>query len=309
MSVLMNVTEPKAIQLTFLDNQEFDTGPFPVFVAADDFNGDKKPDLVTVNRDSRDISILLNETEAGAEMPRFAEAQAFGSLTNHLFTGAIADINRDGKADVASLDSERGIVTLFINQTEPGADAVRMFEPPELVTVSPFSNSIEFNDFNGDGQFEMAAGYNTHARIGVFFSPRYDITDGEGIGTIIDNDGASPARGDINADGLVNSADIDLLFAAISAKSVDPWFDLNNDAIVNRTDVDELVYNILGTKYGDANLDKVFDSADLILIFAAGQYEDSRVGNSLWSTGDWDGDREFTTSDLVLALQLGAYRG
>ncbi|MCA9148697.1 MAG: PEP-CTERM sorting domain-containing protein [Planctomycetales bacterium] len=29
--------------------------------------------------------------------------------------------------------------------------------------------------------------------------------------------------------------------------------------------------------------------------------------NSTWSTGDWNGDGEFTTSDLVVAFQDGGY--
>ena len=40
---------------------------------------------------------------------------------------------------------------------------------------------------------------------------------------------------------------------------------------------------------------------------AAGEYEDNVVGNSGWATGDWNGDSEFTTSDLVTALSGGGY--
>jgi hypothetical protein len=39
----------------------------------------------------------------------------------------------------------------------------------------------------------------------------------------------------------------------------------------------------------------------------AGQYEDALGGNSGWSSGDWDGDGEFTTGDLVAAFQDGGY--
>ena len=31
------------------------------------------------------------------------------------------------------------------------------------------------------------------------------------------------------------------------------------------------------------------------------------MGNSDWSEGDWDGDGEFGSKDLVLAFQFGAY--
>lgn len=61
--------------------------------------------------------------------------------------------------------------------------------------------------------------------------------------------------------------------------------------------------------YGDANLDGLFSSADLVQIFAAGGYEDDQPNNSQWTTGDWNGDQEFTTADLVLAFGRAQYVG
>ena len=58
---------------------------------------------------------------------------------------------------------------------------------------------------------------------------------------------------------------------------------------------------------GDANLDGLFDSSDMVLVFQAGQYEDGVPGNSDWTTGDWDGDGDFTSLDMVLAFQQGTY--
>lgn len=58
---------------------------------------------------------------------------------------------------------------------------------------------------------------------------------------------------------------------------------------------------------GDANRDGVFDSSDLVLIFAAGKYEDDVPRNARWEDGDWDGDQEFTTADLIYAFESGAY--
>ncbi|MEZ6119790.1 MAG: hypothetical protein R3C28_24930 [Pirellulaceae bacterium] len=65
--------------------------------------------------------------------------------------------------------------------------------------------------------------------------------------------------------------------------------------------------SVLVTGAGDANLDGLFDSSDLVRIFQEGQYEDGITGNSTWRSGDWNGDGEFDTSDLVTAFQLGWY--
>jgi hypothetical protein len=58
---------------------------------------------------------------------------------------------------------------------------------------------------------------------------------------------------------------------------------------------------------GDANRDGIFNSSDLVLAFAAGEYEDDVADNSSWNEGDWNGDGDFTTADIVLAFQSGAY--
>ncbi|MCA9150698.1 MAG: chitobiase/beta-hexosaminidase C-terminal domain-containing protein, partial [Planctomycetales bacterium] len=58
---------------------------------------------------------------------------------------------------------------------------------------------------------------------------------------------------------------------------------------------------------GDANLDGIFNSADIVQIFQAGKYELTIDGAASWSQGDWNGDGLFITSDLVFAFQFSDY--
>ncbi len=58
---------------------------------------------------------------------------------------------------------------------------------------------------------------------------------------------------------------------------------------------------------GDANLDGLFNSTDMIAVFQRGKYEDDTPKNASWEDGDWDGDGDFTSADLVMAFQSGAY--
>jgi hypothetical protein len=51
---------------------------------------------------------------------------------------------------------------------------------------------------------------------------------------------------------------------------------------------------------GDANIDGLFNSADLEQVFQRGEYEDTLVGNSTWYDGDWNSDHEFDSSDLAV---------
>ncbi len=111
--------------------------------------------------------------------------------------------------------------------------------------------------------------------------------------------------GDFNGDGRVDVVDVDLLCAAHRIN--DARFDLTSDGSVDHRDVALLIQDLLGTNFGDADLDGTFDSGDLVRVFQAGEYEDDRDGNSTWSDGDWDCDGDFLTSDLVLALQAGGF--
>lgn len=126
-----------------------------------------------------------------------------------------------------------------------------------------------------------------------------------GVLTIGNNKAALP--GDLDRDGRVAAADVDLLCQHIQQGETDPWFDLNTDGRVNKADLDYMIESLLHTVVGDINLDGVFDSNDFVLMFQIGEYEDDMPLNSLWSEGDLNCDGDFTTADLVWAFQKGGY--
>ncbi len=111
--------------------------------------------------------------------------------------------------------------------------------------------------------------------------------------------------GDFNGDGIVEFTDIQLFCEGLQASNLQ--FDLNDDQLVNDTDRNVLINDILGTTVGDANLDRTFNSSDLVVVFVAGEYEDAVDGNSTWAEGDWNCDGDFDSSDVVLAFQEGRY--
>ena len=84
-------------------------------------------------------------------------------------------------------------------------------------------------------------------------------------------------------------------------------FDLDDQLGAGQSDHRFWVHELKNTYFGDANLDGEFDSADLVQVFKAGEYEDDVENNSGWGDGDWNADREFTSSDLVVAFQDGGY--
>jgi hypothetical protein len=117
----------------------------------------------------------------------------------------------------------------------------------------------------------------------------------------------SDIAGDFSANGILDAADIDELSAQIRAGTTDLLYDLNTDSIVDDLDRQAWVHDLSQTFFGDADLNRTFDSTDLVQVLASGDYEDGVDLNSGWATGDWDGEGDFTSSDLVVALADGGY--
>ncbi|MCA9167577.1 MAG: hypothetical protein KDB23_07900 [Planctomycetales bacterium] len=142
--------------------------------------------------------------------------------------------------------------------------------------------------------------------VGMNFVARWD---GHASG-LLDNwvfQPSNSAAGDFNFDGMLDTGDLELLQRFVKDGQFDDSFDLVADAALDQRDLSYWVGDLKQTYFGDVDLDGEFNSADLINVFQAGEYEDNLSSNSSWSTGDWNSDGDFTTSDLVIAFQDGGY--
>ena len=124
------------------------TGNSPNRVAAEDFNGDGIPDLVTTNSESDTLTILL-----GSRDGRFTEATgspvATGSDPSYL---AIGDFNSDGKLDLGVTNYNSGTVTILLGNGDGTFSPAR--NSPLTVGRGPLS--IAVGDFSGDGIADLA---------------------------------------------------------------------------------------------------------------------------------------------------------
>jgi hypothetical protein len=116
--------------------------------------------------------------------------------------------------------------------------------------------------------------------------------------------GGAPT-GDFNSNGSLDLPDVNMLNAEIAAGTNQASFNLNGDATVDVADLRVWVRDLRKTWFGDANLDGVFGSGDLVAIFQAGKFEVDQPAT--WDQGDWNGDLRFTTGDLITAFQDGGY--
>ena len=105
--------------------------------------------------------------------------------------------------------------------------------------------------------------------------------------------------------GQLDMADIDDLTGQSAGGTHPAPYDLNADALVNEDDVKVWIKDLYKSWVGDADLNREFNSSDLVAVLAAGTYETGVA--SVWSTGDFNGDALTNSADLVAALADGGY--
>jgi hypothetical protein len=132
------------MSLSFTNAKNFTVGTNPSLVTVEDFDGDGKLDLVVVNPESNNVSVLLNDGNDG-----FGTATNFTVGTSPSFV-TVADLNGDGKLDLAVVNSESNDVSVLLNNGNGGFSTATNF------TVGTKPTSVVVGDFNRNGQLDLA---------------------------------------------------------------------------------------------------------------------------------------------------------
>jgi FG-GAP-like repeat/PASTA domain len=187
---------------------------FPQTIAIADLNRDRRRDIITGNPGS--ISVLLNRGGGSLRAHRdFATCRpcfpAYGDAPPSVVSIAIADLNHDGRPDVATRNIDQlphevfgGSISVFVNKgggTFKSQHSYRTGPPDEEI-----SGSLAVRDLNRSGGPDLA----TQVIVSAYAAARSHLLVllGRGDGTFgprlayrIPNGAASTTVADLNADG------------------------------------------------------------------------------------------------------------
>lgn len=138
---------------SFASTVDLAVGTNPWFgVALGDLDGDGKPDMVSTNFGTNNISVLRNTTPSGS-----IGTVSFASKVD-LYTGvgpagvAIGDIDGDGKPDIVVANSNSNTISVYRNISVLGSISASSFADREDIYTSAGPWGIVIGDIDGDGK-------------------------------------------------------------------------------------------------------------------------------------------------------------
>src|SRR5687767_2263162 len=148
---------------------EAPVGRSPRELALGDFNNDDCGDFVVVNRQSFDVSVLLG---CGADAVGFQKLNQTYPVDGEVAGLLLADLNRDGRADVLQLHRASSEVSVRLSGT------AGQLELPTFHSTGIQPNGFEITDVNGDSKLDVIS-----ANLGQEGSPgTLSILLGDGLG-------------------------------------------------------------------------------------------------------------------------------
>ncbi|MCL5028325.1 MAG: T9SS type A sorting domain-containing protein [Bacteroidetes bacterium] len=206
-SVFFNTTPNGVSTPSFTAKKDFTTGATPYYVAIANLNGDGKPDIITANPNSNNISVLLNTTSSGASVPSFSAKTDFSTGSSCRWIG-IGDFNGDGKLDIATANYGANTISVLLNTT-PDSAITPSFSTNALFTTGTNPASIAISDINRDGLQDIVVDNYGSNTVSVFFnttpfgatspsfSTKTDFTTGTGPTAVAVSDLKGKGKSDI----------------------------------------------------------------------------------------------------------------
>ncbi len=274
LGVFRNISSVGSISLS--SESDFSAVSSPSWVAAGDFDGDGKPDLVVGNAGSRTISVFLNTSTPGnvSFVPKVDYNVGNGNNGNYVVS--VGDIDGDGKTDIISSNYSDATLSVTRNTSTVGTLS---FAPVVTFSVGGGTHSVAVGDLDGDGKLDLVSANSAGASISVLknissignvaFTSRVDLTTGSGSTPI------AISLADLDGDGKP-----DISVANISPSNYISVF--RNTSIVGSLSFDATKnYATSANPYGVATADLDGDGKSEIIAAAAGANTVSILRNQI----------------------------
>jgi VCBS repeat protein/IPT/TIG domain-containing protein len=147
--------------LSFSTNTDFTVGNFPLGLFAGDLDGDGKPDLAVANYSDNTISLLLNTSSMGSVS--FVKGADI-PVGNNPQSITIADLDGDGKPDIAVSDLADDSVDVLRNTSIPGALTLASSVGYATNAAPQF---LIAGDMDGDGMPDLVTVDNTADMVSI----------------------------------------------------------------------------------------------------------------------------------------------
>jgi len=121
-----------------------------------DMDGDGRLDIVLANPSENTISVLRNTSTPGV-----IDANSFAARIDfpaglYPYSPVIADLNGDGRPDVAVANASGNTVSVFLNTASPGAFTTASLAPRNDYPTGLGPRVVAVADIDGDGQVDLA---------------------------------------------------------------------------------------------------------------------------------------------------------
>lgn len=186
----------------------FPTGVSPNKLATDDLNSDGVPDLAVVNGGSKDISVLLAETNAGIPTGGFDPAVNY-AMDDGPWAITTEDINDDGARDLVVTSLLTDSITVFLGN-EIGGQGDGTFPRIKQIYVEGKTRGVAVKDCNADQILDLIVANESLRALTIVLGIGNDINEIPQFATpvhypvpVIPLD---VAAADFNSDGAVDVA-------------------------------------------------------------------------------------------------------
>jgi hypothetical protein len=137
----------------------FETASIPYFIYGGDVDEDNRPDVVTPNEGTNDVSVFLNHYGLGT-FPIHSEF-AVGARPSSIFG---EDFDNDGDQDLATADINGGTVSVLLNNGDG------TFAPRQEYQAGLQCRQIHGGDFDGDNDVDLCATAHQSNLLLVYFN-------------------------------------------------------------------------------------------------------------------------------------------